>query len=116
MKKYTAFAVLLILVSACASLGLPTARSTEDRLALSYTAITQVAASTESLFKQKQISKERAEQVLKALRASLALLDQARDLHYLGKFEEASKRLELSTSTFTEAKDRLKGGNNAAGT
>ena len=107
MRKF--IVVLVLLLSACAM-------STEDRLAASYTVINQTAASTESLYRQKLISKEKGTKVFETLQSSLTLLDTARDLHYLGKDKEAENQLKEAQAKKEEAKKQLKGGPSGAGT
>lgn len=109
MRKYTVV-FLLVLASACAS------TSKEDVLAASYATVTQAATSTESLYRQKLISKEKGTKVFEALQASLKFLDQARDMFYLGKSKESEEALKQAQAAREKAKTELKGGSNASGT
>lgn len=105
MRKYVAV-LLLLLLTACAT-------PTENRLAAGYAVINQTAASTESLYRQKLISKEKGTKVLLVLQSGLTLLDRARDLHYLGKSKEAESQLKEAEAKKEQAKKELKGGKGA---
>ena len=74
MKKlfYSPIIVVLMLLSACAALGLPTANSFGEKVALSYATVEGVTRSTTVLLNAKAISVGDAENVLAQVKNALA--------------------------------------------
>ena len=82
MKKlfYSPIIAVLMLLSACAALGLPTANSFSERVALSYATVEGVTRSTTVLLNAKAISVSDAENVLTQSKNALAGIDIAKSM------------------------------------
>lgn len=72
--------VLLLLVSACATLGIPTPQTFNERLAAGYTTGTTIVSVTTTLLAAKKLSSADAENVLKQTDTAVAGLDISRQL------------------------------------
>ena len=98
MKTYRnlfAATILVAMFTACATLGMPTPKSFNERAASGYTTVTTVAQTTTSLLRAKVISVADAENVEKQATTAKEGLDIARSLH--GSVPTAAdQRLEAS--------------------
>ncbi len=80
VRQYAAFVILAALLSACAQLGIPTADTFNERLAVAYSSVTQIRVTATSLLKAKQLTADDGQSVLTATDAARAGLDVARSL------------------------------------
>ena len=82
MKKLfiTPIISILMILTACATLGLPTADSFNERLAVGYTTITTVRESATVLLQAQKISKPDAQNVLDQTNNARTGLDVARSM------------------------------------
>ena len=82
MKKlfYAPFIAMLMILSACATLGLPTANTFGEKVALSYATVEGVTRSTTILLNAKKISVSDAENVLAQAKNALAGIDLAKSM------------------------------------
>ena len=82
MKKifYTPIIAVLMILSACATLGLPTANSFSEKVAVSYATVEGVTRSTTDLLNAKAISVGDAENVLAQAKNAIAGIDLAKSM------------------------------------
>lgn len=82
MKKlfYTPIIAILMILTACATLGLPTADSFTDRLAVAYNIDTAVLESTAILLENKKIGKVDAQNILDQAKNARVGLDIAKSM------------------------------------
>ena len=82
MKKlfYSPIIVVLMILSACATLGLPTAEKFGDKVALSYAAVAGVTRSTTILLNAKKISVDDADNVIAQAKNAVAGIDLAKSM------------------------------------
>lgn len=71
---------ILVLLTACAAIGIPTPKTFNERLAVSYASVTQVRATATTLLTSQKISADDAANVLNGTDAARAGLDIARGL------------------------------------
>lgn len=93
---------LMILVSACASLGLTEPKSLDDRLAYAYGNVTGLREATATLLEQGNIASSDGEYVLKVTDQSRAMLDSARTVSDAGDMTVAQDRLEVALAVMEE--------------
>lgn len=74
-------AVLLSACGGCAQLGLPTAQTFNEKMAVAYASVTQVRDTATTLVQQKKISADDAQNVLTATDTARVGLDTARKIH-----------------------------------
>ena len=79
-RQYLMFAILAAMLSACAQLGIPTASTFNEKLAVAYSLVTQVRQSATSMLKAKQLTADDGQSVLTATDAARSGLDVARTL------------------------------------
>ena len=80
-RQYRAWALsMLLILSACASLGIPTAETFSEKLAAGYTLNTAVRQSATTMLQSKSITADDADSVLKTTDASRQGLDVAKSL------------------------------------
>jgi hypothetical protein len=72
--------VLLLLALGCATFGIPTPQTFNERLAAGYTTATTIVAATTTLLAAKKLSSADAENVLKQTDTAVAGLDISRNL------------------------------------
>lgn len=99
-KHYLLF--LLVLLSACAQLGLAPAQSFDDKLAYSYAQVASVRQSAAVALTTGTIKKEDAIQVQALADQARAGLDAARTAQASGDTTTAMGRLQLANSVLTQ--------------
>lgn len=99
--RYTVYAFLLCLLTACATLGLPAPQSLEERIAYANGNVTGLVNSTTNLLNAKRIKVEDAKYVSTVAKESAALLDAAEDAATAGDAVTAEGRLRLAQSVLT---------------
>lgn len=111
-RQYATFVILAALLSACAQLGIPTATTFNERLAVAYSSVTQVRQSAATMLKAKQITADDGQSVLTATDAARAGLDVARTLATTD-LKAADNRLTAARAALTALSTYLstRGGN-----
>ena len=96
MKKifYSPIIVVLMLLSACATLGLPTAEKFGDRVALSYAMVAGITSSTTILLNAKKISVDDAENVLAQAKNALVGIGLANSMAKTGMTDAGVKKID----------------------
>lgn len=107
MRKVLILPLLLIL-TACASLGLAPALSFSDRLAYSYATHTAVLISTTQSLEAGEIASVDASRVLKVADEARTALDGAKIAAGAGDVTTAEGRLQLATSLLTNLQAYLR--------
>lgn len=100
MKQMLLSLVLVSFLSGCAALGLPTADSFNERLAVGYMTVTTVRATTATLLNAKKLTAEDGDNVLKSTDAARAGLDVARTLSKVD-MKAADSKLTMIRTTLT---------------
>lgn len=99
LQKYTAYLLLLIVVG-CASLGLPSPDTFNERLASSYAAVTEVRTSATTLLNANKLDVADAKNILEQTDNARSGLDVARSLSKTD-ITSANNRLIAITTTLT---------------
>lgn len=107
MRKLAIIPLLLIL-TACASLGLAPASSFSDRLAYGYGTHTAVLATATQSLELGEISSEDASRVLKVADEARTALDAAKLASGAGDVTTAEGRLQLATALLTNLQAYLR--------
>jgi hypothetical protein len=102
-QRVTLFSFLLIavLLSACAQLGLPTAETFNQKLAVGYGTVTQVRETATQLLVAKKIDVDDAKNVQTTADAARAGLDTARAMYNSGQIGPAEQRLNAARTALT---------------
>lgn len=108
MPKVSALAILLFLVSACASIGLAPPSTFEDRLAYAVSQNAAVRTAAANSLKAGDISKDDAQRVLKITDEIRAALDAANLAVNTGDTSTAEGRLQLATALLVEIQKYLR--------
>lgn len=108
MRKLAIVPFLLVLLAACASLGLAPASSFSDRLAYSYGTHTAVLTSATQSLEAGEISSEDASRVLKVADEARTALDAAKLAAGAGDVSTAEGRLQLATALLTNLQAYLR--------
>ena len=98
MKVFARLSFVLLLLTGCAQLGLPTPQTFDQRLAVAYGTHTAVMETATAALIAKQITVDDAKQVLKLADESRVLLDAAR---VVGDPTVATNKLVLATQILT---------------
>ncbi len=106
-KSASAF-VLLVLLSACSSLGLAPAQTFNQKLAYAYGTHTAVMQAAASSVQEGSLSGDDATQVLKMADESKVILDSARGLYASGDATGANNKLALALAALTATQTYLK--------
>lgn len=109
MRKFFALyavAIALVLVQACSSLGLPTAQTFNERLAVGYGTVTQVRQTATQLVVAKKLGSADAQNVQTQADNARAGLDIARDLSK-SDLPAANNRLQMATQVLTALQSYL---------
>lgn len=97
---------LLLLLSACAQLGVPTPQTTNERIAAAQASVTQVRQSATQLLEAKRISSADAANVLKQTDAAREGVDVARAIAATDP-SGASSKLQAATAILTALQSYL---------
>ena len=106
-RKFAPIAFLLLL-AACAQLGLAPASSLDQRIAYAYGTHTAVLESTTAALEAGDIGIEDAQRVLKVADQSRQALDAAKLALNAGDVQTAEGRLQLAVSLLTELQTYLR--------
>jgi hypothetical protein len=107
-KSLPVFAIVVMLVSACASLGLAPASSFDERLAYAVSQNAAVRQTAAVSLEHGEISLEDAQYVLKLTDESRKLLDAARLASGVGDISTAEGRLSVAVSVLTNLQAYLR--------
>jgi sensor histidine kinase regulating citrate/malate metabolism len=100
-RKLTAI-LLLLVCTACASLGLEPAKSFDARLAYAYSTVASVRQSAAQALTTGVIKVEDAKQVQSLADQARSLLDASRGAYSVGDTKTALGRLQLANSVLTQ--------------
>lgn len=106
-RHYAAFALLGILLSACATLGFESAKSFEDKLAYAFGNVTAVRETAAAGVRAGTLSSADGAEVLELTNEARALLDAARVVAGTGDTEAANAKLVLATAILTQLRNYL---------
>lgn len=101
MKRLIKVIPLVLMLGACASLGLSSAQSFNQRLAYAYGTHTAVMQAATTAVSSGALSTADAEQVLKMADQTKVLLDGARTLSASGDLTGANSKLSLALTALT---------------
>lgn len=108
MQRAISALVAVLLLSACAQVGLQPAQSFDERLAYAYGANTAVREASVSALDAGSISAEDMEHVIALSDQARSLLDAARVASGAGDLGTAESRLALATSVLTQLQTYLR--------
>jgi hypothetical protein len=108
LKRTLAIPFMLVVLSACGSLGLQPAQSFNDRVAYAFGVHTAVLQSATSAVNFGDITTEEARSLLELSDRARNLIDVARTVHAAGDVEGANQRLALSLSILQELQAYLR--------
>lgn len=109
MSRKLALWPILLLLAACAQLGVQPAQSFDERLAYAYGTNTAVREASTSALNAGEITPDDMERVIALNDQARALLDAARLAHGTGDLETADARLTLAVSVLTQVQTYLRG-------
>ncbi len=104
--KTYALIVICVLASACASVGLPTAETFNEKLAVGYGTVTQVRSTATQLVMTKRLGSADASNVQAQADSARAGLDIARDMSK-SDLPAANTRLQMATTVLTALQSYL---------
>jgi hypothetical protein len=107
LKRYSLY-IALLLLTGCASLGLQTPQTFDQKLAYAYGTHIAVQKAAAASLNAKEISSDEAKQVLKLADESRQLLDAAGAASSAGDISSADGKLLLATSILTQLQTYLR--------